>query len=107
MMGRVAPHNLLRQWTLSRPNRLTEKRCALRCREVHQPMKTIERAARALCKFDGHAENIRFEGEPMWRSYVPQARALLDSVRATPPAGTDIEVWRMMIDAALAEGDGL
>lgn len=48
-----------------------------------------QRAARALCKFDGHAENIRFEGAPMWRSYVPQVRALLDSVRqAAPPART-------------------
>jgi len=70
-------------------------------------MKTIERAARALCKFDGHAENIRFEGAPMWRSYVPQVRALLDSVRATAPAGADIEDWRMMIEAALAESDGI
>lgn len=69
-------------------------------------MKTIEQAARALCKFDGHAENIRFEGAPMWRSYVPQVRALLNSVRGTAPAGTDIEGWRMMIEAALAEGDG-
>lgn len=68
-------------------------------------MKTIERAARALCKFDGHPENIRFEDAPMWRSYVPQACALLDSVRATPPAGADVEVWRKMIEAALSEGD--
>lgn len=70
-------------------------------------MKTIERAARALCKFDGHAENIRFEGGPMWQSYIPQVRALLDSVRATAPAGTDVGGWRMMIEAALAEGDGI
>jgi len=67
-------------------------------------MTTIERAARALCKFDGHPENIRFEGAPMWRSYVPQARALLESVRATPPPGSDGEVWRVMIEAALSEG---
>lgn len=70
-------------------------------------MKVIERAARALCKFDGHPENIRFEGAPMWRSYVPQARALLEAVRAAAPAGTDIEVWRAMIEAALIEGDGI
>ncbi|GAA0317885.1 hypothetical protein GCM10009087_30330 [Sphingomonas oligophenolica] len=70
-------------------------------------MKTIERAARALCKFDGHAENIRFEGGPMWQSYVPQVRALLVSVRATAPAGADAETWRTMIEAALAEGDGI
>lgn len=70
-------------------------------------MKTIERAARALCKFDGHAENIRFEGAPMWRSYVPQVHALLDSVRATAPAGTDVEGWCIMIEAVLADGDGI
>ena len=68
-------------------------------------MKTIERAARALCKFDGHAENIRFEGAPMWQSYVPQARALLGAINTAAPAGTDIEVWRAMIEAALTEGD--
>ncbi|WP_156681050.1 hypothetical protein [Sphingomonas profundi] len=66
-------------------------------------MKTIERAARALCKFDGHAENIRFEGAPMWQSYVPQARALLDAIRSAAPAGADVAAWRMMIEAALGE----
>lgn len=43
----------------------------------------------------------------MWQSYVPQARALLDAVRTAAPAGTDIEVWRAMIEAALTEGDGI
>jgi hypothetical protein len=70
-------------------------------------MKTIEKAARALCKFDGHAENIKFEGAPMWQSYVPQVRALLDSVQATAPAGTDTEIWRAMIEAALIESNGI
>jgi hypothetical protein len=28
--------------------------------------KAIEAAARALCRLDGHPENIRFEGNPMW-----------------------------------------
>src|SRR3546814_2241469 len=45
--------------------RLPEKRYALPLSRGQQRMKTIERAARALCKFDGHAENIRFEGAPM------------------------------------------
>ncbi|WP_268934726.1 hypothetical protein [Sphingobium sp. CAP-1] len=43
----------------------------------------------------------------MWRSYVPQVRALLDSVRTAAPAGTDSEGWRRMIEAALTEGDGV
>ncbi|PTD16818.1 hypothetical protein [Sphingomonas fennica] len=70
-------------------------------------MKTIERAARALCKFDGHAENIKFEGAPMWRSYVPQARAMFDAIRPSAPAGADIAAWRAMIEAALGEADDL
>ncbi|PHQ62842.1 MAG: hypothetical protein COC10_09305 [Sphingobium sp.] len=35
-------------------------------REIH----TRERAARALCRKDGHPENIMFEGRPMWQSYL-------------------------------------
>ncbi|WP_258890892.1 hypothetical protein [Sphingomonas sp. SUN019] len=42
----------------------------------------------------------------MWRSYVPQARALLASIRSAAPAGSDAERWRTMIEAALADGDG-
>lgn len=67
-------------------------------------MQTIERAARALCKFDGHAENIRFEGAPMWRSYVAQARALFDAIRVSPPTDADAAAWRTMIEAVLSEG---
>ena len=70
-------------------------------------MKTIERAARALCKFDGHAENIRFEGAPMWLSYVPQVRALLESVRARAPEGADVEGWGGVIEAEIDEGDDI
>lgn len=39
-----------------------------------------EIAARALCRFDGHPENIKFEGAPMWMSYLPQADAVLAAV---------------------------
>lgn len=39
-----------------------------------------ETAARALCRFDGHPENIKFEGAPMWKSYLPQADAVLAAV---------------------------
>ncbi len=41
--------------------------------------KAIEAAARALCREDGHPENIRFEGQPMWRSYLPSAKAAIDA----------------------------
>ena len=70
-------------------------------------MKTIEKAARALCTFDGHAENIKFEGAPMWQSYLPQVRALFGSIRSAAPAGTNSEAWRAMIEAALGEGEGI
>jgi len=30
----------------------------------------LERAARALCRHEGHPENIQFEGRPMWESYM-------------------------------------
>ena len=38
-----------------------------------------ERAARALCRLDGHPENIAFEGRPMWESYLPQVDAVLEA----------------------------
>jgi len=84
-------------------------------------MTPIERAARALCKLDGHAEEGEREGKPLWRSYLPQARAVLEaihepSLRMTEAGATVIRyvgpeespsgyesdaanVWRFMIDA--------
>lgn len=40
----------------------------------------LELAARALCRLHGHREGIKFEGRPMWESYVPEARAVLEAV---------------------------
>lgn len=45
-----------------------------------KPESPRERAARALCRLDGHPENIAFEGRPMWQSYLPQADAVLEAV---------------------------
>lgn len=39
-----------------------------------------EKAARALCRFEGHPENISFEGKPMWQSYLPQVDVVLEAV---------------------------
>jgi hypothetical protein len=39
-----------------------------------------ELAARALCRLDGHPEDIRFENQPMWKSYLPQVEAVLEAV---------------------------
>ncbi len=41
--------------------------------------KAMEAAARALCRLAGHPENIKFEGKPMWQSYLPEAKAALDA----------------------------
>jgi len=41
--------------------------------------KAFEAAARALCRHDGHAENIKFEGKPMWQSYLPEAKAAVEA----------------------------
>lgn len=39
-----------------------------------------EIAARSLCRLDGHPEDIKFEGRPMWESYLPEADAVLAAV---------------------------
>jgi hypothetical protein len=32
-------------------------------------------AARALFRSDGNPENTKFEGKPVWQSYLPAAKA--------------------------------
>lgn len=68
-------------------------------------MTPIESGARALCKHEGNPTDTRFEGDPMWCSYVPEVRAVLLGMRAAAPRGVDATAWRSAIDAALAEGD--
>jgi hypothetical protein len=46
-----------------------------------RPKSRREVAARALCRCDGHPEDIKFEGRPMWESYLPQADAVLKALR--------------------------
>lgn len=85
----------------------------------------LERAARALCTLDGHPENIRFEGAPMWQSYMPQVRAVVSAIReannamlgagivaaARPPEERKdwppyiARIFGDMIGAALREGE--
>lgn len=56
-----------------------------------------ERAARALCNIDGHPPDIRFEGEPMWRSYLPTVDAVLRVALGD-------EAWVAMVEAEKAGG---
>lgn len=46
----------------------------------HKPKPARELAARALCRLDGHPEDIKFEGRPMWESYLEQADAVLEAI---------------------------
>ncbi|MGR4892238.1 hypothetical protein ACIPPQ_14515 [Sphingopyxis sp. LARHCG72] len=82
----------------------------------------LERVARALCRAEGHPENIQFEGKPMWQSYLPNARAVLAELQnptdAMAEAGAksaydlvlDVDahgartIFAAMIDAALIDG---
>lgn len=45
-----------------------------------KPKPPLELAARALCRFHGVPEGAQFEGRPMWESYIPEARAVLEAV---------------------------
>lgn len=51
-----------------------------------------ERAARALCNLDGHPPDIRFEGAPMWASYLPQVDVVLSVALGD-------EAWKAMVEA--------
>jgi hypothetical protein len=42
---------------------------------------SLERIARALCRSDGLPENITFEGRPMWQSFLPKMREVLEALR--------------------------
>lgn len=69
-----------------------------------RPKPPRELAARALCKQDGHAPDTRFEGGPMWVSYLPQVDAVLRIVLGD-------EAWRSMVEAErnnqpVPHGDG-
>jgi hypothetical protein len=44
---------------------------------THKPPR--ERAARALCRFNGVPENTQFEGRPMWESFLPEVDAILEA----------------------------
>lgn len=39
----------------------------------------LEAAARALCRHAGNPENTKFEGRPMWESYLPEARVAVEA----------------------------
>lgn len=56
---------------------------------MKKPQPPRERAARALCRFNGVPENTQFEGRPMWESYLPEVDAILE-------AALSAEEWERM-----------
>ena len=44
-----------------------------------------EKAARALCRHYNLPEDTKFEGKPMWMSYLPEADAVLEAIGWVEP----------------------
>lgn len=57
----------------------------------------LERAARALCKLDGHPEDATMDGKPLWMDYLPETRAVLSAVR-DPTSAMNIVVIDAMLN---------
>ena len=47
-------------------------------------MTRIERVSRALCRFQGLPEDTKYNGCPMWESFVYQAVAILEAADEAP-----------------------
>lgn len=45
-----------------------------------KPKSEWEKAARALCTFNGQPENTMYNGRPMWMSYLAEAKAVLVAI---------------------------
>jgi hypothetical protein len=59
---------------------------------ARKPRSDWEKAARALCSFDGIPENIVRDGKPMWTQYLAEARAVLIAIdRFYPEDGKGLE----------------
>jgi hypothetical protein len=48
-----------------------------------------ELSARALCRLAGNPEDTKFEGRPMWESYLPEADAALSAAGIVLALKTD------------------
>lgn len=44
-------------------------------------MRLLERVCRALCEVDGNPADATMYGKPLWMDYLPQARAVLLTIR--------------------------
>ncbi|WP_223566901.1 hypothetical protein [Agrobacterium tumefaciens] len=46
---------------------------------MKHPQHPRERAARALARYNDVPENTKFEGRPMWESFLPEVDAVLEA----------------------------
>ncbi|CAM3518683.1 hypothetical protein G6L26_007535 [Agrobacterium radiobacter] len=46
---------------------------------MKNPQPPRERAARALCRLSDVPENTKFDGRPMWESFLPEVDAVLEA----------------------------
>lgn len=51
---------------------------------TQKPKAPLELACRALCRFHNLSEDTKFEGRPMWESYIPEAAAVLNALGIEP-----------------------
>lgn len=70
---------LLYGWGLDTPESLMPR----------EPKSPREVAARALCRMEGHPEDILFQGSPMWQSFLAHVDAVLE-------AALSVEEWERM-----------
>lgn len=76
-------------------------------------MKSVERAARALCEADRNPPGATMNGKPLWMDYLPEVGLVLAEIREPSEAilstgeqvaGVPIDLeWKRMIDALMLE----
>ncbi|CAM5537743.1 hypothetical protein [Sphingobium scionense] len=88
-------------------------------------MKPIERAARALCRLDGHPQAGVSDADMPWEDYLPQVRAVLEALHEPSDwmaeAGAELlrhvgadegeqgyrqdaaDIWRYMLDSMVKD----
>lgn len=45
-----------------------------------KPKQVIQIASRALFRMAGHPEDSKFEGKPMWESFLPAPDAVIEAI---------------------------
>lgn len=77
--GRLALDSCVRPLPLIYTPEVISHACIRGSQMMFDMEKAIEAAARALCSAEGNPENTKFEGKPMWQSYVPAATAAIEA----------------------------